>query len=187
MSFFQLATGVGSFLGKRKAARTQASWDRYNNAMAGIQAGQARNAISVNVALNREQDAQQRVAIEASRLMAAAKVKAGAAAAGVAGGAVEATIFDIGRNAGKRQQAAADQLQTNILATDQQRRSVAMSRKMAQKPITQSPSFLSSMATTGLSILGDDINSTSSQGTQLEGAETQIPDNWDRLRNMLMI
>lgn len=187
MSWFKLASGVGGFLGKRKAAKNQAAWDRYNNAMAGIQAGQARNSIAANVAMNRSQHAQNKVAIEASRLMAAAKVKAGAAAAGVAGGAVESTIFDVGRNAGNRLKAETDKFDASILVSDQQRRQVSMSRAMAQKPITQTPSFLSSMATTGLSILGDEINSPSSRGTQLEGADTQTPDGWDRLRNMLMI
>lgn len=188
MSFFTLATSIGGYFGRRHIAKRQAMWDRYNNAMAGIQAGQAQNAITDNVALNRAKHAENKVALETSRLQAAAKVKAGAAAAGVAGGSVASTIFDIGRNAGRKLAAENDRFETSLLVTDQQRRNVAMQRTMAKKPITQTPSFMSAVATAGLRILEDNINTPQSSGTTLEGEGTQQETGgWDRLREMLMI
>lgn len=182
-----LMQGLG-FLGKRREAKRRAAWDRYNNAMAGIQAAQSQNTVTDNVALRRDQHARNKLLIQTSRLQAAAKVKAGAAAAGVAGGAVEATIFDIGRNAAKKLDGEVDRMETSLRISDAQRRSIAMQRKMAIKPVTQTPSFLSGMADIGISILGDNAELPQSSGTLLEGpsADPELS-NWERLKNTLMI
>lgn len=179
--------GLG-FLNKRAAAKTQRSWDRYNNAMAGIQAGQALNAVAVNTAAIRSEDAIKRVGIARSRLMAAARVKAGAAAAGVAGGAVDTTLFDIGRNAGSALHTEQTRFKATLLATDQQRRGIAMQRQLSQKPLTENPSILGAITNTGLEILEERAALPSSVGTQLGGAtQVEQPQPLEQLRNMLSI
>lgn len=159
------------FLQKNRQAKRRAAWDRYNNAMSGIQAGQSQNAINVNVANARSQDAISRVDIARTRLMAAAKVRANSAAAGVAGQSVDDTLFDLGRNAGSRLHQEKIKFAASLNALDAQTSSLAMQRKLSQKPVTQTPSFLSHMATAGLNILAEraEDNTPTSSGTNLEG------------------
>lgn len=181
-----LTQGMG-FLTKRREAKNRAAWDNYHNAMAGIQAGVAQNAITDNVAINRARHAENKVAISKQRMMTAAKVKAGAAASGVAGGAVEATLFDIGRNAGQKIAGEEERMRVSLLATDQQRRGVAMQRTMSQKDVTSTPSMLSGMVGIGMTILEDRATEVSSTGTNLDGAErTSSKDfSWDRLKTLM--
>jgi hypothetical protein len=175
-----------SFLAKRREAKAQASWDRYHNAMANIQGAQAQNAITDNVAINREKHAENEVMINKSRLMAAAKVKANAAAVGVAGGAVESTIFDIGRNAGNKLASEDKRMSVSLLASDQQRRGIAMQTMLSQKTVTQSPSILSGLANMGMSILDEQSQSPSSSGTNLGGNQrTSEAFSWDALKTLM--
>ncbi len=185
----QLALRGVSFLQKRQQARTQAAWDRYNNAMSGIQAGQASNAISTNAANLRSQNARNRVSIEKSRLMAAAKVKAGAAAAGVAGRSVDDTLFDLGRNAGNRLHEQKIRFSASMAGIGQQKRSVAMQRQLSQKQITQGPSLLGEIANGALDILGERVTAPGSDGTLLEGGEPtqETTGPLSAIRNMLDI
>lgn len=184
--------GATSFLGKYRTAKAQAAWDRYHNAMTGLQAAQAQNTVTDNVAINREKHAENKVLINTSRMMAAAKVKAGAAAIGAEGGAVEATIFDIGRNAGKKLAGEEARMRVSLLATDQQRRGVALQKQMATRIVTQTPSLLSALASTGMDILDDQSSMAGSSGTNLDGAKQMdkqfdLSKGWDKLKSQLMI
>lgn len=185
--WMQLAQAGANFLSKRSEAKRQRSWDRYNNAMVGIQAGQANNSITQNVVMNKAKHAENKLAIQTSRLIAAAKVKAGAAAAGVAGGSVEATIFDIGRNAAKATKNETDRFTTSLLATDAQRRSLSMSRKLSQRPETELPSLLGAAFSAGVDILGErETDTRTSNGTLLEGGSNQS-DPWANMRSKYML
>lgn len=165
----QILAGAGSYLMKSKKASTQAKWDKYNNTMTALQAAQSANTITQNVALNREQHAANKVQVATGRLMAVAKVKAGAAAAGVTGGSVESTLFGIGRNAGLKIASETQRFDTSIRTTDQQRKNVALQAQMATKAITQQPSLLGAISTTAGSIAATRIDTPTSGGTALEG------------------
>lgn len=184
--FAAVFKGVGGYLGKRKMAKNRAAWDAYNNKMALIQAGQSQNAVTDNVAINRAQKAENDLIIKTSRLVAAAKVKAGAAAAGVSGGSVEATLFDVGRNAGRKLAQSTDQFETSLQVTNQQRRSIAMGAKMSQRVSAPGPSLLGALATTGLNILEGMEEDVTSKGTLMGGAK-QTTSGWDRIKSQLMI
>lgn len=182
-----VTNGLG-FLAKRQKAKASAAWDKYNNAMTGIQTAQGNNALSTNVALNRAAHAKNNILIQRSRLMAVAKVNAGASAAGVGGGSVQSTVFDLGRSAGEKIAAENSRFETSLLVSDQRRRGLSMQRELSMKPITQTPSFLTALATTGLSILNEDTTKPSSEGTSLEGPNnTDDLGGWDKLKSMLMI
>jgi hypothetical protein len=63
-----------------------------------------------------------------------------------------------------------------------------MQRAMAQKPITQGPSLLGAVLTTGLDIFNDTAGTSQSSGTLLEGPRTEAPQGgFDRIKNMLSI
>jgi hypothetical protein len=175
-----------SFLAKRRQAKNQAAWDRYHNAMVALQAAQAQNSVTDNVAINRAKHAENEVLIKKSRLMAAAKVTANAAASGVAGGAVETTLFDIGRNAGNKLASEDERMRVSLLASDQQRRGIAMQSKMGIKSVTQGPSLLSAVAGLGMSILDDQDTGPTSTGTTLGGNKrTQGQFSWDQLKTLM--
>lgn len=184
--YMKLAEAGLGYLQKSRAAKNQAAWDRYNNKMAQLTAAQSQNTVTENVALNKEQHAKNKVLVNSSRLVAAAKVKAGAAAAGVAGGAVEATLFSIGRNAGNRLASETSRMDTSLLVTDQQRRSISLAAKNAQKPITQGPSLLAALGAAGLDILADaEEDANASSGTNLEGGKLPKLSGLDKIMNML--
>ena len=174
------------FLKASQDAKVTRAWEKYNNRMAGIQAGQSNNAVTENVAKNREQHAENKVVQQIVRMKATAQVKAGAAAAGVAGGSVDATLFDVGRNAGHKSSQELDRFEQSLLVTDQQRKNISMQRSMAMKPLTPKPSLLGAMANATADILGDQAAAPSSMGTNLGGASQATPTMWDQLRTTML-
>ena len=178
--------GIG-FLAKHTVARNQRAWDKYNNAMVSMQSAQSQNSVTSNEALASAEHAERKLLIQTSRLQAAAKVQAGAAAAGVSGGAVEATLFDIGRNAGTRLAAERDQYDASLQVTMQQRRNIALQSKLAQRDLTKGPSLLAALGDFAADWQTE--QETGSAGTQLEGRDTQIQPNepWKRVTDGLML
>lgn len=180
-----IKAGFG-FLAASRDAKASRAWETYNNRMAGIQAGSSNNAITENVAKNREAHAQNKVLLQVSRMKATAKVKAGAAAAGVAGGSVDATLFDVGRNAGHRTAQETDRFEQSLLVTDMQRKNVSMQRSMALKPLTPKPSLLGALSNATADILGDMAATPSSMGTNLDGAKQAEPRLFDNIRRTML-
>lgn len=182
--------GIG-FLNKRREAKNRAAWDRYNNTMAGLQAGQAQNSITENVVAERDAHASKKLLIATSRLKTAAKVRAGAAAAGVSGGSVEQTLFDVGRNAGNALYAEEARFGAALLVSDQQRKNVSMQRQMAIKPVTRMPSIAQAIGGGMLSIAADraEDNTPQSRGTNMEAGQLPqtMTDGWSKFKDMLMI
>lgn len=186
MNWGSALKSFGGFLKASRDAKAQRAWDAYNNRMVGIQAARSNNAITENVAQNREQHAQNKVNIQISRLMASAQVKAGAAAAGVAGGSVDATLFDVGRNAGHKQSQELDSFENALLATDMQRKNVSMQRSMSMKPLTPKPSVFGMLANVGVDILGEQASRPTSIGTNLNGQAQATPNIWDRVKTTML-
>lgn len=194
--FLQIAQAASGHIARHREAKNRAAWTRYNNAMVNIQAGQARNAITDNVAMQRAAKAENDMLIQTSRLVASAQVRAGAAAAGVSGGSVDATLYDLNRNAARKQQTKDTQFERSIMVTNQQRRTVAMQTAMSQRQAPAMPSLLQTALTTGLSIWEERQEAPGSAGTMLEsGVPAAAPETeeegsipfWDRLRSQLMI
>lgn len=183
----KLGSAIGNYMYQNKLAESRRLWTKYNNKMAHLQAGIAQDAITDNVALNAVQHAENKMLIKTSKLMTAAKVKAGAAAMGQAGGSVEATLFDVGRNAAVRLAQEDEAFRTSIMVTNQQRKSTAMSAQMAQQTAPEGPSLGSALLGAGLNILGDAMDTPTSSGTMLEGGSESPTSGWDKLREHLMI
>lgn len=182
-----IANAGFGYLKAARDAKASRAWDKYNNAVAGMQGGQALNSITVNESMNREQHAKNKVAIEVSRLMATAKVTAGAAAAGVSGGSVDATLFNVGRNAGNRQAQEADSFENGLMVTTQQRRNISLQRQLAQKPLTPMPSILGFVGNAMADILGEQVDEVGSSGTTLNGAQqTTGNGGWDWLKTTML-
>lgn len=112
-------------------AKSDRQWQAYNNAMLNISGALAQNDITQNEVFAREKSIQQGVAIQKSEFLTEANAENSAAAAGTTGRSVNATLFDIQRNAANAK---------SNLENDAQNQEIAfqnMRQKVSQQVLTQ--------------------------------------------------
>lgn len=86
---------LGAFTVSRTEAKMAENMNRYRAAMAGISATRALNAVTTNQQRLGEQAAQQNLEVQRMGMQDAASAEVAAAAAGVAGGSVDAVFRDL--------------------------------------------------------------------------------------------
>lgn len=182
--WMQVAQGVGGFLAARRRAKVQRQWDEYHNDMTNLQAAQSTNAVIANEAKIEEEAVLAQVALDISKLKTVARIENQAAASGVAGGSVAATILGVSRNAGRREASLDRQRESALLVTRSQKHQIATQAKLGQRELTDGPNLLSHVLNTGINILNEHESGTKSNGTTLDGA-TPIGNPFDRLRRGL--
>lgn len=106
---------------------------KYENLMTAISAGQSQNAITTNLTLAMEQNAEQGFLIQKNEIMAEGAARVEAAAAGVSGGSVNSTMRQIQRNAAQGQYFRKRQLAGIFLESDAQRQQVATQAALSKR------------------------------------------------------
>lgn len=156
----QSAMALTSAAAGHAASSEQASagrkWQKYQNAMTMLSAANSQNAITDNVTLAMEQNADQGLEIQKNQARAEGAARVAAAAAGVSGGSVDATMRDIGRNAAAKQYSRSQTLQGIFLTSDHQRQAVASQAQASLDhnmiPGPNTPAELLGLAGKGLDI-----------------------------------
>lgn len=128
-----------SYLQAKEQAASDRRWQRYNNAMTMIAAGQANNAVTYNENLARERSTQQGVAIRRSEFITSASVEAAAAASGTTGRSVNQVLFDVERAAAEADSNRVNDLENQQEAFQQQRQQIAQ-QAMTQQDLRTIPS-----------------------------------------------
>lgn len=159
---------IGGFLQKRNETRARNAVRKRKNENAAVIGAHNHGVISQTRAQIREETASSRVKIQRARAKALASAKVSAAAAGVAGGSVDASNFDISRSAAERafslQRGAEQELANTLDAEYQNKVDTAM----------QTQSMLSGPSGVGLALglVGDVFDAraddTGSDGTDAE-------------------
>ena len=137
-----VVSGAGGFIAASLSNRIDRKWTAYQNRLVNLAAAQSRNALVDNKAMAQEEHLSNVMMINKSRLEAEAQAKAGAAAAGVAGGSVDTTIFETGRNAGAALNKEQSQFEQQLHVMEQQRDNVEAQRVARQRQLPQRPSAL---------------------------------------------
>lgn len=139
MSWWAAASfGVSALglLSNYNAQKTQAiamqRWQEYQNQMAHIADAQNQNSITTNTTMAIQASANEAVQNQAAGIQAEGAAKVAAAAAGVKGGSVAATIFNVERGIASVEYQRQQDLQNKFLAFDTQRRQSALSAKMQE-------------------------------------------------------
>lgn len=125
-----IVANVGSFITASQQAAADRAWQKYNNAMTNIQAGQNYNSITQNELMRKARKKGQLFQVQKSELATKATAEVAAAAAGAIGNSVDMTQFDIGRNAANARSAIERDDDMQDLNSDNQRMQVAMQTKL---------------------------------------------------------
>jgi len=94
----QIGGAIANFITASREAQSKKEWQEYNNKMVNLQNGMNQNAITQNNSIARQVVLNNRINLMRSTMVATAKVRANAAAAGVAGQSVENTVLGLNRN-----------------------------------------------------------------------------------------
>jgi len=153
-----VAVSALSQMKQQQAQKTQAramqQWQEYQNQMAHIADAQNQNSITTNTTLAIQASANEAVQNQAAGIQAEGAAKVAAAAAGVKGGSVAATIFNVERGIASVEYQRQQDLQNKFLAFDTQRRQSVLSAKMQEDhsyiPKPSSAAMLLGIAKSGL-------------------------------------
>lgn len=136
MSYFaagaSLLQGFMSYGADRAQAKAQKRMQEFRNKMTYLANAVNQNAITTNVTLAQQQSAKAAVNMRRDEIGATGSASVAAAAAGVRGRSVTATMLNIQRRAGLNEKARTDDLEQMWLQTDQQRLGSAMSAAQQQ-------------------------------------------------------
>lgn len=155
MNWMAIARAGTSFITDSIAASSQRKWTSYNNKMINLQAARSFNTIQQNRAGEVTDHVENEILIQTTELMAKAKVKVAAATAGVAGGSVEASLFNVGRNAGKRLYAEETRFENAMRGMDHQATQIKTQAALAQKQLPTGPSVAGLLLNMGSIALKD--------------------------------
>lgn len=128
----QVAGALGQYAGDKANAKAQKRIQEYRNKMANISNAINQNAITTNTSLAIQQSARQAVYMRRDELSTMGSTAVAAAAAGVKGRSVNATLLDVQRNAGLAERNRARDMEEQFLQFDQQRLSSSLSAVMNQ-------------------------------------------------------
>ena len=128
----QVAGAMGQYSADKANAKAQKRIQEYRNKMANISNAINQDAITTNTTLAIQQSARQAVYMRRDELSTLGSTAVAAAAAGVRGRSVNATLVDVQRNAGFAESMRQRDLQEQFMQFDQQRLGSALSAVMNQ-------------------------------------------------------
>lgn len=126
----QALSSIASFGQQRAEAKYAKAMQKYNNAMLGISAALATDAITQNEVQTTAAFDRTMVDIKKAALYQEGEARVNAAAAGATGNSVEMAYRDLGGSAARAETAANQELSSSYMAFDAQRRNVVLSRTM---------------------------------------------------------
>jgi hypothetical protein len=113
-----------------KDAQAKQAWQAYKNTMTKLSAAQSQNTLTTNENIVRATSRDQAFAIERSEYITSAQAEVAAAASDTGGRSVNAVMADVERNATMAQSRRKQDLQSQFLQIDNQRRQVDISAAM---------------------------------------------------------
>lgn len=122
----------GNYRSAKANAKAQRAMKEYRNKMVSIANAVNQNAITQNTTLQIQQSAKRAVFIKADAIRTEGSAEASAAAAGVKGNSVNATLLDIQRNSSLVEKQRADDLENFFLQQQQQRLNSTLSAQQNQ-------------------------------------------------------
>lgn len=122
---------VGSYILASREAKNKRAWQKYNNTMVSLQAGQNQNTLTDNENMARERSQEEAFLIRRSEYITKASAEVAAAATGTTGRSVNMVLFDVGRNAAIADRDRSRDLQLQYLGIDNSRRNVELQAKMS--------------------------------------------------------
>lgn len=124
---FDVLGAYGQYKADKARAKAEQRIRDYRNKMTNIANAINQNAITQNTTLTIQKSAKQAVFMRRDELTTAGSTAVAAAAAGVKGRSVSATLVDVSRNAGLREKQRQDDLEGYFLQAHQQRLSSSLS------------------------------------------------------------
>lgn len=158
LMYAQMGLAVGGAFLQRSAEKAQATvakaQQEYHNVVAGLQATAGRNTITANEVAVRDAALRAAEGIQLQSMKDRASASVSAAAAGVKGGSVTATLAGMARSRLQARQAIHTNLMSQAAQFADQRNSIAIN-SILNKDITQirAPSIGSSLLGLGMSII----------------------------------
>jgi hypothetical protein len=131
--WFALAAGsqalgaLGSYKADKAEAKARRRMQEYRNKMTNIANAINQNAITTNTTLAIQQSARQAVHMRTDELTSLGSTAVAAAAAGVRGRSVNASLLNVQRRAGQLEKQRSQDLEEYFMQVDQQRLSSALS------------------------------------------------------------
>lgn len=165
----QAVGAVANFMNQKAVSKYKRKLQAYNNKMVNISNAINQNAITNNLSTQMSKFARIAVDLEANKLGQVASAEVMAATAGVSGNSVDATIMDIQANAAGKEYNRQTELNSMLLATDQQSRQSNMSAKMGQNHnYIPKPNMIKSALDLGQSLYGMKTKAGASWGDFLK-------------------
>lgn len=126
-----------------KAAQYEADkkWVAYNNTMRHLQAGQNNNMITQNIVAEKAAALNDQIIIAGNSMAATAAAENNAAALGAAGGSVEATLFNIGRNEAKKSHTSDQRFDQSVNVMEAQRHKIAIDLAVGKQFVGAAPAM----------------------------------------------
>ena len=156
---------IGGFLSARSEAKAQNAVRKRQNENAAVIAAHNAGVISQHRAAIREETTSSRVKIQRARMKALASARVAAAAAGVAGGSVEASEFHIDRTAAERSFELQRGAENAIAKTHDDEHQNRVNQAMQKKTMLSAPSGLGLMLGLGADFAEAWADDTGSDGT----------------------
>lgn len=122
-----MLSAMGQYSADKAQAKAQKAIQKYKNKMARIADAINQNALTTNTTLAIQQSAQQAVYQRKDELSSLGSTAVAAAAAGVRGKSVTASLLDVKRGAALIEKQRSDDLQHTFMQIDQQRLGSALS------------------------------------------------------------
>lgn len=124
-----IVSGYKADLGQYK---TRKAFQNYHNSMVNLSNAVSQNAITINQIATENELIEESVNIQMDAMSAKASAEVMAAAAGVKGGSVEGSLFDINRNAARAEFKRSETFKLSQLNFDYQRTVTALGAEMQQ-------------------------------------------------------
>lgn len=147
---------AGSSYGAAAAeAEARTAMQEYNNKMAHIADAMNQNAITTNVTLAIQESAKQATQLQQQAMQVTGQVEVQAAATDTVGRSVNQALKAVARGAANQEYARREDLKTQFMQADEQRRQSALSAKLQEDhSYIPEPDAASTLFSAGASILG---------------------------------
>ena len=156
---------IGGFLSARREAKAANAVRKRQNENAAVIAAHNHGVISQHRAAIREETTSARVKIQRARMKALASARVSAAAAGVAGGSVEAGEYQVLRSAAERAHELTGRAEAGIAKTFQDEHQNRVNQAMQVKTMLSGPSVSGLLFNLGADYVDARAGDTGSDGT----------------------
>lgn len=149
-----IAQGIGNFIEEGIASKLAKQMKEYRNRMAAISASMSQNTIVLNEVASRDASSRLRTQIQIQAAEDQASASVSAAAAGVRGGSVDATMRGLRRSAANAQAARKNRLKSEQRAHAAESTNVTLAMIMGKDiNVISKPSLLASAVGLGTTLL----------------------------------